>query len=263
MYASTSWPASLYMSMITSLRKSFSDTSAPRPEPKFQTLFAHCSNSVSCVTPRSSVIASYFVRPGDLRLVDGSPPSRCSTTSVVRLSALTLLIAGDVAAVPLHPELEVLVRVEPLRIDAELSHHALLMSRAGELLQPDDDELGRLQRREPDDDVDDAEVDVVLRRRLGVALDEVRLARRRALEGALAEQVVHERADVEPDLRPERLVVRLEHHPLRPAEQALLEEERRAPHGDVLPLGGERVGALRACALPTRRCRRSGTCAGS
>ena len=80
------------MSMITSLRKSFSDTSAPSPEPKFQTLFAHDSNSVSCVTPRSSVIASYFVRPGDLRLVDGSPPSRCSTTSVVRFSALTLLM---------------------------------------------------------------------------------------------------------------------------------------------------------------------------
>src|SRR4029077_7564614 len=77
--------------MITSLRKSFSDTSAPRPEPKFQTLFAHASNSVSCVTPRSSVIASYFVRPGDLRPVLGSPPSRCSTTSVVRFSELTLL----------------------------------------------------------------------------------------------------------------------------------------------------------------------------
>ena len=55
---------------MMSLRKSFSDTSAPRPEPKFQTLFAHFSNSVSWVTPRSSVIASYSVRPGDLRLVD-------------------------------------------------------------------------------------------------------------------------------------------------------------------------------------------------
>src|SRR3954466_9723363 len=78
--------------MITSLRKSLSETSAPRPEPKFQTLFAHDSNSVSCVTPRSSVIASYLVRPGDLRPDEGSPPSRCSTTSVVRLSAPTLLM---------------------------------------------------------------------------------------------------------------------------------------------------------------------------
>src|SRR3954463_14937073 len=77
--------------MIRSLRKSFSDTSAPSPDPKFHTLFAHFSNSVSCVTPRSSVTASYLVRPGDLRELLGSPPSRCSTTSVVRFSELTLL----------------------------------------------------------------------------------------------------------------------------------------------------------------------------
>src|ERR687891_1620015 len=74
-----------------SLRKSLSDTSAPRPEPKFQTLFAHFSNSVSWVTPRSSVIASYSVRAGDFRLDEGSPPSRCFTTSVVRFRAPTLL----------------------------------------------------------------------------------------------------------------------------------------------------------------------------
>src|SRR5712691_11596153 len=84
-------PASLYISMMMSFRKSFSDDSDPRPAPKFQTLLAHFSNSVSCVTPRSSVNGSYLVRPGDLREVLGSPPSRCSTTSVVRFIALTLL----------------------------------------------------------------------------------------------------------------------------------------------------------------------------
>src|SRR5512138_1171862 len=78
--------------MMMSLRKSFKDTSAPSPEPKFHTLLAHFSNSVSCVTPRSSVIASYSVRPGDLRLLLGSPPSRCLTTSVVFLRPPTLLI---------------------------------------------------------------------------------------------------------------------------------------------------------------------------
>src|SRR5213078_5306530 len=77
--------------MMMSLRKSLSETSAPRPEPKFHTLLAHFSNSVSWVTPRSSVIASYSVRPGDLRLLLGSPPSRCLTTSVVRLRPVTLL----------------------------------------------------------------------------------------------------------------------------------------------------------------------------
>src|SRR6266403_1598138 len=77
---------------MTSFRKSLSETSAPRPDPKFQTLFAHCSKSLSWVTPRSRVIASYSVRPGDLRVVLGSPPSRCLTTSVVRLRPVTLLI---------------------------------------------------------------------------------------------------------------------------------------------------------------------------
>src|SRR3977135_939389 len=78
--------------MITSLRKFLRDTSAPSPEPKFQTLLDHCSKSLSWVTPRSRVMASYSVLPGDLRLLEGSPPSRCLTTSVVRLSALTLLM---------------------------------------------------------------------------------------------------------------------------------------------------------------------------
>ena len=52
---------------------------------------AQYSNAVSWVTPRSRVMASYSVRPGDLRVVLGSPPSRCLTTSVVRLSMLHLL----------------------------------------------------------------------------------------------------------------------------------------------------------------------------
>src|SRR5712691_8632298 len=76
---------------MTSLRKSWRDTSAPSPAPKFQILFAHCSNSLSWVTPRSRVMASNSVRPGDFRLLLGSPPSRCLTTSVVFLSMPTLL----------------------------------------------------------------------------------------------------------------------------------------------------------------------------
>ena len=83
-----------------------------------------------------------------------------------------------------------------------------------------------------------------------VALDEVGLARRRALERALAEQVVHEGADVEADLRPQRLVVRLEHHPLEAAVEAFLEEERQAAHRDVLPLGGQLVGAVQRARAP-------------
>src|SRR5690349_25073400 len=88
-----------------------------------------------------------------------------------------------------------------------------LRRRAGNLLDLDDDELGRLQWREAHLDIDDAVVDVALRRRLAVAFDEIGLARRRALEGALAEHVLQEGAEIESDLRPQRLVIGLEHHP--------------------------------------------------
>src|SRR3954470_19062668 len=76
--------------MMMSLRESLSETSEPRPAPKFQTFPAQAVNSGSWVTPLSRVIASYSVRPADLRLVLGSPPSRCFTTSVVRFRAPTL-----------------------------------------------------------------------------------------------------------------------------------------------------------------------------
>ena len=104
--------------MMMSLRKSFSETSLPRPAPKFQTLLAHFSNSVSWVTPRSSVIASYLVRPGDLRLRAGIAAFAVLDHLGRALERADLADAGDVAAVPLDPELEVLVGVEALRVDA-------------------------------------------------------------------------------------------------------------------------------------------------
>src|SRR3954465_6183936 len=77
--------------MMMSLRKSLRDDSAPSPAPNCHTLLAQASNSGSCVTPRSRVIASNSLRPGDFRDVLGSPPSRCLTGSVVRFRAPTLL----------------------------------------------------------------------------------------------------------------------------------------------------------------------------
>src|SRR5215207_9576771 len=227
-----------------SLRKSLSEVSDPRPEPKFQTLFAHFSNSVSCVTPRSSVTASYFVRPGDLLVVLGLPPSRCSTSSVERLRADTLLTPATYR--PSHRTRNLKFLYGSKRFGFTLNCATAASSRldlAGDLLDPQNDELGGLERREPDEDVHDAAVDVVLGGRLAVALDEVRLARARALECALAEQRLHERADVEPDLGPQRLVVALEHDPLRAAVEALFDEECEPPDGHVLPLRRELVGA--------------------
>src|SRR5215212_929474 len=194
-----------------SLRKSFSEVSEPRPEPKFQTLFAHLSNSVSCVTPRSSVTASYFVRPGDLWLVLGLPPSRCSTSSVERLRADTLLTPATYR--PSHRTRNLKFLYGSNRVGFTLNCATAASSRldlAGDLLDAQNDELRGLERRESDEDVHDAAVDVVLCGCLAVALDEVRLARARALERALSEQRLHERADVEPDLGPQRLVVALE-----------------------------------------------------
>src|SRR5208283_2509382 len=75
-----------------SFRKLARETSDPSAAPKFQTRPAQSWKFMSCVRPRSSVMASNLFRPGDLWDVEGSPPSRCSTTSVVRLKLLTLLI---------------------------------------------------------------------------------------------------------------------------------------------------------------------------
>ena len=55
----------------------------------------------------------------------------------------------------------------------------------GQLLDAQDDELGRLERREANDDVDDAPVAVELGRRLPVALDQIGIARRLPLELSL------------------------------------------------------------------------------
>ena len=96
----------------------------------------------------------------------------------------------------------------------------------GHLLQFDDDKLRRLERREADDDIDDAEIDVVLRRGFFVALYEVSIARRGALKRPLAKQIVHERAQVEADLRPQRLIVGLENDPVSAAIKAFLDEQR-------------------------------------
>src|SRR6476646_3843321 len=89
----------------------------------------------------------------------------------------------------------------------------------GDLLDLDDDELGRLERSEADDDVHDPAVDVRLGRRLLVTFHEVGVPRGGPLERPLAEEAVHEDADVQADLGPERLVIRLEDDPLEALEQ--------------------------------------------
>src|SRR2546422_11454357 len=69
---------------MMSLRRASGETSAPNSP----TLFAHCSKSLSCVTPRSSVTASYLFRRGNVTLVLGPPASRGLTRPVVPSSTL-------------------------------------------------------------------------------------------------------------------------------------------------------------------------------
>ena len=64
------------------------------------------------------------------------------------------------------------------------------------LLDLEDDKLRRLERREANDDIDDAAIDVVLRGRLLVALHEVSFARSLALKRTLPNRPMHECADV-------------------------------------------------------------------
>ena len=78
-------------------------------------------------------------------------------------------------------------------------------------------------------------IDVVVRGRLAVAFHDVRLSRGVCPWNAPWEQALHESAHVEPDLRPERFVVRLEDRELRPPIEALLQEQGQAPHLDVFP----------------------------
>src|SRR6266542_5648060 len=157
---------------MMSLRKSWSETSAPSPAPKFQTLFAHCSKSMSWVTPRSSVIASYSVRPGDFLLLDGSPPSRCLTTSVVRFSAPTLLTPATERPSHFTRNLKFLYGSKRcgLTLNCAIDVPPSGRDLPGELLDLDDHELGGLQGREADEDVHDAAIDLRVRRGLPVAL---------------------------------------------------------------------------------------------
>src|SRR5262249_9705970 len=101
---------------------------------------------------------------------------------------------------------------------------------ANNLLDLNNHKLSRFKRRESNDDVHNAQVDVVLSRGFFVAFHKVGFFWRLTLECALAKQVMHERTDVQPDLRPQWLVVRFKYHPLCATEQTLLDIQSHSPH---------------------------------
>src|SRR3954470_22161617 len=245
-----------------SLRKSARDTSEPSPAPTCQTLLAQRSNSGSWVTPRSRVMPSNSERPGDLRGEEGSPPWRCLTTSVVRFSGLILLMPATVRPSHSTRNLKFLYGSKRCALTVNSAIRFLQLSKipgplerelTGGLLDLDHHELGRADGRDADEHVDDAVRHVLVRRGLAVALDEVRLARGAALEGALAEERVQVRGRGQPDLLPQALVVGLEHDPLQATLEALLDMQREPSHRYVLPRAVERVGALQRARAPHQR----------
>jgi hypothetical protein len=115
---------------MMSLRKSLSETSAPKPAPKFQTFVGplleflvvrystlQCDRLKFRATGRFATAAwiAAFAMSNDLR---GA------------LERATFANAGDVFAVPFYAEFEILVRIESLRVDVEFCHD-LLFSHVG------------------------------------------------------------------------------------------------------------------------------------
>jgi Penicillin binding protein transpeptidase domain len=106
----------------------------------------------------------------------------------------------------------------------------------GHLANAEDHELRGARRGEPNDDRQNPRIDIRLRHRLPVALDEIRFAFGGALKRTLQEQRTHEHADVAAEPGPQALVVRLENSPLDSAVDALLEIQRQAADRNVFPL---------------------------
>src|ERR687896_1701110 len=129
---------------------------------------------------------------------------------------------------PFHAKLEVPVGVDARGIDGKLCHLTtpqLSLNLPSHLLDGDDDKFRRLERREADHHIDDAEIDVILRRGLGIDLDEVGIACLLTLKRTLPKEVVHESTGGQADLRPQRFVVGFEDYKFKSPVQALFDKQ--------------------------------------
>src|SRR5262249_52463080 len=84
-------------------------------------------------------------------------------------------------------------------------------------------------------DIHNPKVDVVLRGGFLITFHEVSIAWFCPLEGTLPEKVVHESTNVQPNLRPEGLVIGLKNDPFETLEEAFFDKKGGAAHGNVLP----------------------------
>src|SRR5260370_39733100 len=93
------------------------------------------------------MIGSYSVRPGSLKLVAGSPPSRCLITSVVRFSPVILLTPTIGWRLPLNETRNRKFLYGSPRVVVAIGPRPLSgLQPPGELLDVDDHELGGLAR---------------------------------------------------------------------------------------------------------------------
>src|SRR5271166_1290142 len=117
---------------------------------------------------------------------------------------------------------------------------------AGELGEPEDDELGGLDRGDPDLADHLARIDALGRVGFPVALDVERLVRGQPEQRPAPPLVDQEGADGPADPRPQRVVVGLEHHPLRSVEDGFLEVVEQPTDVQVPPgrVRGQRPGAV-------------------
>src|SRR3954447_23007523 len=219
--------------------------------PKWLSL-VHFSKLWSPVRPRVSVISPALRRPGSFLMTylpSGvfclSSMTSCSilrpetswiclmtTPSTSRPKEWPTELSRSGSGMPAYSLPEVLLLVDQA-------------GAAGELGEPEDNELRGLHRRHPDLADHLTGVDALGGVRLAVALAVERLVRSEPEQRALAPLVAEERADRAPDAGPERIVVRLEDDPLRPVEDRLLEVVEQPPDVQVAPF---RLGRERACA---------------
>src|SRR5687768_4086963 len=110
------------------------------------------------------------------------------------------------------------------------------------------DKLGGFDRCNANHNDQPATIDVSLRHRGTVALDEVGFFYLRPFERAVAPDEGQEVRDRTAHPRPERFRIRLEYHPLQTAINRGFDEDQQAAHIDILPVGiaGDTASAIDA-----------------
>src|SRR3954470_14627478 len=212
----------------------------------------HFSKLLSLVSPRVRVISPALKRPGSFLMTNLPSAAMLDFLSMTSCSIFSpetswiCLITTPSISMPNEWPTELSRSGSVMRFPSWVgrgSRRSLVdeARAAGELGEPEDHELGRLDRRHPDLAHDLAGVDSLRRVGLPVALDVERLVGRQPEQRPLAPLVDEECADRAADAGPQGVVVRFEDDPLGPVQDGLLEVVEQPPDVEVAPfrLGGQ------------------------